>query len=319
MTDRIGEIQSVDRRARRVSVGMPVYNGEKHLERAIDSILAQDFGDFELIISDNASEDRTEAICRQYSDRDDRISYFRSKTNQGAAWNYNFVFSRSRGEFFKWAAHDDECEPTLLSRCVEMFDHAPPSVVLVYPRGVFIDGDGAIIGEDEEVLETRHRMPHRRLARVVRHVSLASAVVGLIRSSALRQTRMIDSFAGSDYVLLAELALLGEIWEIPEPLFRRRIHDRTHRMVYRTRREAALWFDPSQPKPSLLSPRAWPWMEYLRSVYRARLNLLDKCLCFGTVPVVHFWRRFRVIGGRCKRNLRDRLTRGSTTPSITGT
>ena len=98
----------------RVSIGLPVYNGENFLEFALDSILGQTFQDFELIISDNASTDATESICRRYAAKDSRIRYYRNPNNQGAAQNYNRVFALARGEYFKWAAHDDVCKPNYL-------------------------------------------------------------------------------------------------------------------------------------------------------------------------------------------------------------
>src|SRR3546814_4612052 len=110
---------------------MPVYNGERYVASAIESLLAQDFEDFELIISDNGSTDRTEEICREFASRDPRIRYVREEENQGASWNFNRVFELARGEYFRWACHDDACEPTHLSRCVELLDESPPSVALV--------------------------------------------------------------------------------------------------------------------------------------------------------------------------------------------
>src|SRR4051794_3298661 len=91
----------------KLSIGLPVYNGENFLAHAVDSILAQDFRDFELIISDNASTDRTAEICRGYAESDPRVRYVRFETNQGGSRNFCYVFELARGEYFKWAAHDD--------------------------------------------------------------------------------------------------------------------------------------------------------------------------------------------------------------------
>ena len=91
----------------RVSIGMPVYNGEKYLEEAIQSILAQTYSDFELVISDNASTDKTQEICLEYAARDSRVRYHRNEKNLGAAPNYNRTFELSTGQYFKWADYDD--------------------------------------------------------------------------------------------------------------------------------------------------------------------------------------------------------------------
>jgi glycosyltransferase involved in cell wall biosynthesis len=104
----------------KVTIGVPVYNGEKYLAAALDTLLAQSFEDFELIISDNASTDCTEEIARAYAARDGRVRYERSGANRGCAWNHNRVFALARGRYFRWAAHDDLCAPTLLARTVEL-------------------------------------------------------------------------------------------------------------------------------------------------------------------------------------------------------
>ncbi len=122
----------------RVSVGLPVYNGENFIKDALDSILAQTFEDFELIISDNASTDGTQQICRQYTSKDQRIRYIRNDGNIGASKNFNQVFELSSGEYFKWIAHDDLCAPEFLERCVEVLDQ-DPSIVLCFARPKAID------------------------------------------------------------------------------------------------------------------------------------------------------------------------------------
>src|SRR6185369_4346332 len=101
-----------------VSIGLPVYNGVNYLRQALDSLLAQTFGDWELILSDNGSTDATESICREFAARDGRIRYLREPVNRGATWNFNRVFELSRAPLFRWAAHDDVCSPELLERCV---------------------------------------------------------------------------------------------------------------------------------------------------------------------------------------------------------
>src|SRR3989442_12666378 len=83
-----------------MSIGLPVYNGDKYLRLALDSLLAQDYENFELIICDNASEDVSADICAQYARQDPRIRFHRNKTNIGAARNFNRVFQLSSGKYF---------------------------------------------------------------------------------------------------------------------------------------------------------------------------------------------------------------------------
>ena len=110
----------------KVSIGMPVFNGEHYIHKALDSLLAQTFIDFELIISDNASTDGTEIICRKYAANDERIRYFRQTTNQNAYLNFQFVLDKALGEYFMWAAADDWWSPNFIevnARALDLNTH----------------------------------------------------------------------------------------------------------------------------------------------------------------------------------------------------
>jgi glycosyltransferase involved in cell wall biosynthesis len=209
----------------RVSIGVPVYNGEPFLEEALDSILTQTFEDFEVIISDNASTDRTEMICRLYMAKDTRIRYFRNKVNLGAAKNYNRVFELSSGVYFKWAAADDLCAPDFLAKCVAVLD-GHPEVILCYPKTSIIDECGNVIGYYDRSLDLRSPRESDRFRRAIRMTAECNAVFGLIRSDILEKTSLIGNYISSDRILLAELSLYGHFYEIPERLFFRRQHAR---------------------------------------------------------------------------------------------
>src|SRR6201997_3215495 len=127
-----------------VSVGLFVYNGERYIEETLDSILSQTFTDFELIISDNASTDRTGEIAQAYAKCDHRIRYYRSEKNMGAGWNARRVYELATGKYFKWAAVDDLLEPDLLQRCVEILE-SDPGCVVAYARTKEVDVNGTFI------------------------------------------------------------------------------------------------------------------------------------------------------------------------------
>src|SRR6478752_3957116 len=124
-----------------ISIGAPVYNGERYLAETLDSLLAQTVEDFELIISDNASTDRTPQICEAYAARDRRVRYVRNAANIGAYGNCNKVIGLSAGRYFKLAMADDVCHPQLLARCLEVMAN-DPGVVATYAKAQFIDQDG---------------------------------------------------------------------------------------------------------------------------------------------------------------------------------
>ncbi len=180
----------------KVSIGLPVFNGEDHLARAVDSILEQSLTDLELIIVDNASTDATQSIGERYTLHDERVRYVRNETNIGASRNYNKAFALAEGEYFKWAAHDDECHPEMLRRCAETLDEAPDDVVMVYPLGELIDEDGETLTSPLDRIESRDSRPHRRVARVLRSLNMCDPIFGVYRSSSLRETQLIGSFCG---------------------------------------------------------------------------------------------------------------------------
>ena len=206
-----------------VSIGLTVYNGEQFLEETLDSFLAQTYPDFELIISDNASTDRTGEIARAYAAKDDRIRYHRNEKNLGLAGNHNRSFELARGEYFKWAAADDVCLPTYLARCVEVLDR-DPTVVLAYPRTQFVDAVGNPLDIHDPGWNLQSDEACERLRYAIHSGHWANAVVGLLRSAALAKTRLIPAYPGGDFRVLGELSLLGKFYEIPETLFVRRLH-----------------------------------------------------------------------------------------------
>jgi glycosyltransferase involved in cell wall biosynthesis len=251
----------------RVSVGMPVYNGERYLPQAIDSVLSQTFADLELIISDNASTDATADICREYARRDPRIRYFRNATNIGAARNFNRVFELSLGDYYKLANSDDVAAPELVEKCAAVLD-THPEVVLCYAQTTLIDEDGVVIAEYEDGLDLRDTSVPERFRAVLHRVRLVNVLQGLMRASVLRRTRLEGSYLGSDVVLLEELTLYGQFWEVPRRLFFRRLHDRAASSIHGSVAQLA-FIDPSITGTPL---RAWRHQfERMESIRRAPL------------------------------------------------
>ncbi len=287
----------------RVSVGLPVYNGAHYVERSLESILAQDMPDLEVIVSDNASTDGTLAICEKIAARDARVRVVSQPQNRGGAWNFNEVYRQGRAPFFKWASHDDWCAPTYLRRCLEVFEQSGPSVVLVYPHTVLVGGADELIGRYEDRLELRGARPYRRIAHLTRWLSLCNAVQGLIRRSALERTRLHGAYPGSDQILLAELALLGEFREVPEPLFFRRRHADSSRIVNTTAAQITAWFDPNALPAT--HPRLRLHRENLAAIARSPHGAVERARCVAAYLGVYFYRRARVgLGGMARQWLR---------------
>jgi glycosyltransferase involved in cell wall biosynthesis len=268
----------------KVSIGMPVYNGAEYLRKSVDSILAQDFEDFELIISDNASTDQTQSICRERAKADARIRYFRNESNLGASRNYNRVFELARGTYFKWAAHDDECRPSLVRRCVELLERAPAQVVMVYPLGEMIDERGNTLYSPLDRTDVREPEPHRRLARLLPSMQFCDTAFGMFKVKALKNTRLIGSCFGADLVLMAELAMVGEIWQLEEVLFRQRSHSERSMTANQSARARAVWYNPAAAKQFFVLPdfEQLGW-ELIKAVRRSSLPSGEKLKCYLVV------------------------------------
>jgi glycosyltransferase involved in cell wall biosynthesis len=270
---------------------MPVYNGERFIRETLDSILAQTYGDYELIISDNGSTDATRTICESYASRDPRIRYHREEENRGAAWNYNRVAELASGEYFKWAAHDDLYDPEYLERCVQVLaEH--PDVVLAYPDDIDIDDDGNRIDRKRQshipsADRAASSRPSERFRNLVRLDYDCEQVFGLIRRDLLIGSLLIGSYTDSDRTLLAELGLYGTFREIPEPLFLHRHHESSScraNPIAEGWHQRASWFDPDL-KGQVLYSQWHQLREYMKAVLRSPLGVGEKALCFFWLAV----------------------------------
>ena len=286
----------------RVGIGLPVYNGENFIKAAIDSVLAQSFKDFELIISDNASRDRTQEICQSYAQRDKRVRYYCNSQNIGAAPNYNRVFELSTAEYFKWIAHDDVIAPTYLERCVDVMDREP-NVAVCFPAITYIDAQGKVLQQQQKGnLSIRGASAADRSREMVNHqlesTDIFWAIFGMMRSSALRQTPLHGSYVASDQVLLIQMLLLGEFYQVPEPLYFRRDHQLASMTKHRTPQERQKWFD-TQKKKRIILPNWNLLFQYLNSVKRAPLTSSTKLRCYYEV-FRRFTNEWRNLAGEFK-------------------
>jgi len=299
-------------RAPTVSVALPVYNGAKFLAQAIESTLKQGFGDLELIICDNASSDSTEKIGRAYAATDSRVRYLRNARNLGAAPNFNRAFQLSRGKYFRWAAHDDLVEPSYIERCVEVLDR-DDEVVLCHSQVRLIGPDDSSLGNYVYLPATSSPDPRRRFFDLLFVKNHCYEVFGLIRSETLRHTRLIGSHPVGDRVLLAELALRGRFYEVPERLFLSRDHPQRSVRRLRSQRERAPWFD-AQLQGRITLPEWRALFEYWQAVRRAPLPARDSWTC--QLYMLKWLRHYRK---RMREDLAVAVWKLATLPYVTAT
>ncbi|MEM7208447.1 MAG: glycosyltransferase family A protein [Pseudomonadota bacterium] len=219
-----------------VSIGVPVYNADEFLSESLDSLLAQTYDNIEIVISDNASTDQTAEICRLYAEKDKRIRYVRESQNKGSNWNFSRVFHLSNGKYFKWAACDDLCDPEFVARCVEVLEN-DLSVVCCHSRTMTINEYGNEIkgfpdptdgGQEKDNIRHRRDGSSHYFSRRFGDVLLSSGwgvrCSGVFKSEALGKTGLMQSFYGSEKLMMAELAVHGRFWDLPQMLFSQRVH-----------------------------------------------------------------------------------------------
>jgi glycosyltransferase involved in cell wall biosynthesis len=275
------------------SIGLYVYNGECFLEAALRSILNQTFTDFELIISDNASTDRTGDIAQSYAKGDDRVRYYRSEKNMGAGWNMRRVYELATCKYFKWSAADDVLEPEFLRLCVEILEREDDCVV-AYAKPKEVDGNGAFIRNYDIPVKVDSNDTVARFREMILIDHNCYQIFGLIRMSALRQLPPHGIYVNADRVLLSRLSLLGRFCETPEALFSSRRHGgqsvaklpvRLTAPRFRlTNRFGSLpcteWWDPTKTR-SLTFPEFRQLREYFLSIRHAPLSGRQKLNCYS--------------------------------------
>lgn len=290
----------------RISIGMPVYNGESYLAQALDCFLAQTFDDFEILISDNASTDRTGEIAEDYASRDPRVRYFRQDRNIGAGPNHNYLLELSQSPYFKWAAHDDLHEPAYLARCVRVLEENP-DVVLAHADSAMIDSQGRPLSYDlfrrrfvdhlgnelvkEPIDVCGSDQPSERFDDVLQRLVWCTAMYGAFRREVAGHATLERSFYGSDKVFLAEMALLGKFHHVKEKLFLKRYHPTMSARMNADERSS--FMDTSAPATS---PYFMLFKGYLNAALRVgSLDAAQRLRCLKSVArktaTARYWRK----------------------------
>jgi glycosyltransferase involved in cell wall biosynthesis len=240
-----------------VTIGVPVFNGDNYLERALSSIQQQTYENITVLISDNASTDGTEEIGRAFASEDSRFVYSRNEQNIGAVPNYNKVFHAAQTPLFKWAAHDDWIEPRFIEACVEGLDN-DPGAILAFSGARQVDENDQETTPLLAYTEITSEDPVERFKEVVLRERLNLAIFGVIRRDVLARTHLQGTYHASSRVLVAELAILGRFVRVPEVLFVHRNHPSGSLRSYGNAHELRQWYDTSRSAKGYM-PR-WAYM-----------------------------------------------------------
>jgi len=267
----IGEVRFSVAAVPEVCIGIPVYNGEKYVRATIESALAQDFSDLEVVISDNASTDGTAEICREFAARDPRVRYVHHTEHVGVADSFSRTFSLARSPYFKWAAADDVSHPTFVRKALAVLEEHP-GAVCCYSEAAVVDSEGRRVRDDDFMLDLSVPSPGLRFARVVfapikRHAGHEQ--YGLLRSEAVRRAGAMSTHVYGDRVLLVRLALQGPMLRIPEVLFFNRDHDG------RSQRDGARPTRPGSEISRYIGVGPWPPSEFWNPARKGRIVFPD--------------------------------------------
>lgn len=271
-----------------LSIGMPAYNSEAYLHSALDSILGQSFGDFELIIADNGSTDATEEIVQSYASSDSRISYSRNEKNLGATANYNAVARRARAKYFKWASSNDICKPDFFEKCVQLLDENP-EVVLCYPQTRLFDDETGYEEDYVDISSVTDDDPCERFVKTIDGLRLNNVMNGVARTEAMQKTRLIPDIYCGDQCVIAELAMMGKLVEVPGYLFYRRM-DKASATHMKSAEDVHLHFDPEGATPMLF--QKWKRLNvFRRAVKDSALRPEQKRRLYKILAVRARWGR----------------------------
>lgn len=264
-----------------LSIGLPVYNGAEYLAESLDALLAQTYGDYELIVSDNASTDNTAEICHTYAARDERIRYIRQPRNIGASPNHNLLPREARGDLFKWASHDDLYAPDLLRRCVDALD-ADPELVLAHAWQAIIDGAGDVVLPVDYALSTDDPRAPERFRSMLFTVG-GDDFYGVIRRDVLLKIKKMGSYHHADRTFVSALALHGRFHQVPEQLYFRRDHPGRAERAKPSMRQRCANLDPRRanrwlhPLPRLAAEYVWG---FVSAIQQAPLSQADRRACY---------------------------------------
>lgn len=262
----------------RLTIGVPVYNGEAYLDQALSSVVAQDYDDMEIVISDNGSTDGTPDIIAGYL-TDPRVRLVRHHRNRGGVWNVNYLVGEARGQFFKWAYYDDRLRPGYVRTCMDALDAHGSGAVSVHTRVVIIDEHGSFLEErDDDALGLDASTAAARIGNLLGHIA-GQLEFAIHRTDALRRTDVIQPFIGSELAMLTSLLAQGTAIPIHQQL----LELRRHPQQYGTDRfSEGAWYAHEHQRGRLL-PFTWLNVELARAVTRSRLPAAEKLACLGVI------------------------------------
>lgn len=210
-----------------ISIGLPVYNGERFLRTKLDSILSQTYENFELIVSNNGSTDKTHEICNEYELKDNRIKYFSHEKNNDAFWNYNFVLNQASCDYFMWTSVDDVLLPTFIEKNLNILEKNKTCVASISKIETYeSENDGKLFNPTdlkhyESVKKIRNKIRPRSVfsitgnfdkkSRLYLKKSSCYVFYSIFKTDVIKKSFFYDPFLGDDWAIFLNVLKYGDL------------------------------------------------------------------------------------------------------------
>ena len=255
-----------------VSIGLPVFNGEKIIEKTIINILSQTYKNIEVIISDNGSFDNTIKIIEKYNKRFLNLKVVKSKINRGSIWNFNKVFLESNGKYFCWFAADDFRSATFIEECVKVLEKNHNTVLCQSLTKIFVDSNHNLLSINSLTSFININDKFRRYKETLNNFP-ATAIYGLIRVSAMKNTKLFQKVIAADLVFIQELSLYGDFQQLDKNLFYYLI-----RPKWNTINQDYFTFTGKKNKPFWYIPFFYVFFFNLKNIINTNFELNEKII-----------------------------------------
>lgn len=272
-----------------VTIGIPAYNSERYLAQSIESLLAQTYTNFVMVICDNASTDGTADICQRYVQQDSRVRYHRNAVNIGMTGNFNRVFELCNTKYIKWSTADDFWMPDMLSDAVAVMEQ-DASIAVCYPKVVIVDGEGQKQDYYEDKLHLMQDNPAERFLGVIRNIKLVNHHLGLLRTDAIRRTGLFGKHVAADVGFVAELSLYGKFYQVDKYQFCRRFHADSSSWKRADQDQQARRFHAANVRKVPFNTWRFHWV-LVRAVLRSPLSMSSKFRLLRELSMSMYWDR----------------------------
>ena len=264
-----------------VFIGMPVYNEQRFIADALSDLVTQDYGNFTLLISDNASTDNTGAICESFAERYAHVEYQRLPQNIGATGNFQRVLQQASGDYFMWVAGHDRWDRNYLTECVKALE-ASPTASIAFGTGDWIDAQGRPMARECGWTDTRS------MNRIARYFSVIwgnmHPILGLVRLPHMQRAQPPKAVTGSDLIMLTELVLMGNFIHAVSTHWSRREYRSDETYDQKLKRYRSSQYGLTRTRLGRIFPLAALPFELLKVVFRARLSLGEKVMLVFLLP-----------------------------------